>query len=202
MPTAGAAISDTFLLENYRGGYAYDPTGNSPGVTKTHFYVKELSPGEYMCGPLLRYFKSGKGTDLKERQDKANAPVVVSEADIGLRRLPDGTLLLRNGPLEGGSLYGSGECGACPRPSLDVYRVAPDGTVTSLANISDIVGNELDEMDIQLSSDWSRIAIYRHNTEKDAWTDEYLCFKKTYQKCVGPLHAPPPNPRTLKLSDQ
>jgi hypothetical protein len=120
--------------------------------------------------------------------------------------LPGSSLLLRNGPRVAHSKFGSGQCGACPRAELEIYSIqqpAKDqhANAVNVLSLYELVGNELDDADIQFSKDWSRVEVYRHKSSppENTWNDESYCRKDTsYEKC-GTAKKKPPQPRTLKL---
>ncbi len=208
-PGESLVVTHTFVLENYRGGYAYKPEGLSPGTRATNFFSRELAPGEYLCGPALRHFKAGKGSDFTLAGQEGRRAVIVDKANFAIHKLPSGTLLVRNGPQSSYSLFGSGQCGACPRVELQVYSIAPGLGIKRLINIYDLIGNFIDDMDVQLSADWERISVYRSHSEYASdghpvgWEDEFYCLRQeTYQKCGTQAHNPPPEPRTVKIEEQ
>ena len=208
-PGESLVVAHTFVLENYRAGYAYKPAGLSPGTRATNFFSRELAPGEYLCGPALRHFKAGKGSDLTLAGQEGRRAVIVDEAKFDIHKLPSGTLLVRNGPQSSYSLFGSGQCGACPRVEFQVYSIAPGLGIKRLINIYDVIGNFIDDMDVQLSADWERISVYRNHSEYASdghpvgWDDEFYCLRQeTYQKCGAQAHNPPPEPRTVKIEEQ
>ncbi|HEX7285238.1 MAG TPA: hypothetical protein VF532_03610 [Candidatus Angelobacter sp.] len=201
-PSREAMVVEGFALDNHRGGYAYEPSGLSPEARPSNFFWKESAPGEYVCGPALRYFKAGQGTDLKIDSQGKEHQVSVDKDGFDVRRLPGGPLLVRNGPHTSWSRFGSGQCGACPRAELVIYRFDDDLKFSQVLNIYTVVGNEIEDMDIQISPDWARVGIYRHmrDAETEVWEDEFYCLNNgTYQKCGNGSHVPPPEPRALRL---
>lgn len=207
-PGESAVVAHTFVLENYRAGYAYKPAGLSPVTRSTDFFSRELAPGEHLCGPALRHFKAGKGTDFTLAGEEGRHAVIVDKAGFDIHKLSSGTLLVRNGPQSSYSLFGSGQCGACPRVELQVYSIAADLRIKRLISIYDVIGNFIDDMDVQLSPDWERISVYRSHSEyasdehPPGWDDEFYCLRQdTYQKCGVPAHNPPPEPRTIKIEE-
>jgi hypothetical protein len=196
-------VAEGFALDNFRGGYAYEPTGLSPEVRPSKFFWKEPAPGEYICGPALRYYQAGKGTDLTLGVGKEKRQEGMDQDGFNVKRLPGGPLLIRDGPHTTWSKFGSGECGACPRPELVIYSLDENLKLSELLQIYDVVGNEILDMDIQISPDWSRVGVYRE--KEGTWEDEFYCLKdRSYVKCGAAAHTPPPLPRTLKpyLEDQ
>lgn len=212
LPANSDLISDVFILENYKRGYAYAPTGLSPRTRPTHFFWKKVADNEYVCGPILRYKKGEQVKDLEITQNENTFQVIVDE-DTGFdaRRLSNGTVLMKDGPREVWSKYGSGQCGACPRGYAAVYTLSSDLKIKRVFDVEDVVGNEISDMDIQFSPDWSRIGVYRFKTDwipnqaakAPTWRDQSYCLKDdNYEQCGPEGHDPAPEPRTLKFEQQ
>jgi hypothetical protein len=203
-PSQEELVRKTLALDNYRAGYAYEPAGLSPEVGSSEFFWKNVAPGEYLCGPPLRYYKGGAGTDLKSgfNGHKRQSALYIDKDDFDVHRLPGGPLLIRNGPRTTIlTRFGTGTCGACPVGELAVYSLDQNLKLSELLNLSDVVGNELDDMDIQISPAWDRVGLYRHKQDAETWDDEFYCLKGTsYEKC-GTAQTPPPEPLTLKMKE-
>jgi hypothetical protein len=209
-PTESQLISDTFILENYKMGYAYGPSGLSPRARPTHFFWKQLEKNEYVCGPTLRYKKGDQVAELETTDNQSTSQVVIEEEkSFDVRRLSDGILLIKDGPRQTWSKYGSGMCGGCPRAFAQFFTFSSDFKVRRVFQMYDVVGNEISDVDVQVSPDWSRIAVYRlkadlspgGNQPEPTWRDQFYCFKnKTYGECEPEAHSPAPEPRTLTFA--
>jgi hypothetical protein len=210
-PAESEFISDVFILENYKRGYAYGPTGLSPKTRPTHFFWKRLGLHEYVCGPILRHKEGDREKDLElDVHGQTSQVVIEEEKGFDARKLPDGTLLVKDGPREAWSKYGSGACGACPRAFAQFYAITPDLNIKRVFDVFDVIGNEISDMDIQVSPDWTRIAVYRFKSDwapgreptEPTWRDQFYCFKDgNYQECGPERHDPAPEPRTLKFEE-
>jgi hypothetical protein len=97
-----------------------------------------------------------------------------------------------------------------PALTLEIFAVAENDApstgqaglrvVTQLLSIqTEMVGGSSNwkDLDIQLSSDWQRIGVYRQQKD-DAWTSEFWCLAKdSYERCPGPANEAPPSPRRI-----
>ena len=213
LPTAEETISKTFVLENDRRGYMDEAAGLSPNLTATTFFAHPLQNDGFLCGPLLRTYIAGKSTDLAINAGKETTPIVVTQESMDALELPEG-LLIRNGPRLTTSRFGAGACGLCPRIELEIYAVDKSMKVTEQVHIYDIVDPSVfvDDADIQVAKDWSRVGYFRHEQIKDPttgvprdefdWNDQLYCRKGlTYEKC-GTEQTIPPDPRSLTLGRQ
>jgi len=210
-PAERDTISDVFILENYKRGYAYGPTGLSPKTRSTHFFAREVGEHEYVCGPILRHKQGDKVKDLEIAENEHTFQVVIEEEKgFDARKLSDGALLVKDGPREEWSKYGSGQCGACPRAFARFYTVTPADQIKRVFDVFDVIGNEISDMDIQVSPDWSRIGVYRFASDwisgrqptEPTWRDQFYCFKNgNYGECGPEGHDPAPEPRTLKFEE-
>lgn len=209
-PAESDMISDVFILENYKRGYAYGPSGLSPGTRTTHFFWKQIAKDEYVCGPILRHKKGERAKDLEvtEHQHTWQA-LIEGEQGFAVRKLADGYLLIKDGPRETWSKYGSGQCGACPRAEMAMYSLSPALTLERIFEQYDVI-DSIEDMDIQLSSDWSRIAVYRlkqvwtgSELKEPEWDDQFYCLKGlTYKECAPREHKPAPEPRSLHFDPE
>lgn len=218
-PRAASVIRDVFILENYRAGYAYEPSGLSPKTRGTHFFVTELGRDRSVCGPILRYLSGDQAKNLviEDSEDdqessggvlKATSTIVIDEDGFAARELKDGAVLMKSGPRKYFSRWGSGQCGGCPRAAMEIYVRDPDGTIGKVFEEETVVDND-EDFDIQLSSDWSRIGVFRFQKSwgedskvlSPAWKDDMYCWQGgTFEKCGPERHIPAPNPRTLSFS--
>ena len=198
-PSAGNVLNDTFFLHNTARGYQYDPAGMSPIVERVEWFGEKISPDEAVCGPQLAYKKGGKVIWSDFVLDKG----------FETKRLSDGTLLINDQPRVNWSYFGSGQCGACPRPGITIYRVKPGADVIDTALAwGDIVGNEVTDADIHVAPDWSKVTVFEQVTDynkpdsEPVWRSETFCLQgNTYNSCEKKENVPEPKPRVLKGLD-
>jgi hypothetical protein len=195
VPGDGDQVTTVIGLENEAAGYAYEASGQSPVATGTVFFEKPLPDGRTLCGPPLRVVGPG-GSTVTEDSLTLDDSVVV-------RRLPDGALLLREGPRVMDSFYGSGQCGACPRVGLTLLHLAPDGIVTPALEFFETSEAETSEIDIAVADAWDSVWVYRSSTtdfEHYTWRETTYCLKagdRAYAVCAERDSVPEPKPRHI-----
>ena len=192
----GEYESDAFLVVNGAGGYRYGPEGLSPVIRPLHYFWHNAGPGEWVCGPHLTY-KNAKGT--------ASFEYNVAEEGFDARRAANGDLLVKTGPRVYYSEFGSGQCGACPRVELRVWRITPDLKISGMFALGDIVDNSGGATkDFNVSQDWSQITEFdQANAGEDgspgSWSSKAWCLKKDgYEECGKADNVQPPDPPVLK----
>ncbi len=196
----GEYESDAFLIVNGAAGYRYEPAGLSPVIRPVHDFWISISPDEWICGPQLTHKKDNQRTAFKQRVD--------AEGVAG-HRLPNGDLLVKDGPSVSYSEFGSGECGGCPYTDLTMYRLTPDNKIYEVLKLGDLIagrGSAPADQDFSISADWSQITEYDYYLEQDdgkedtgSWSSTTYCLKDSrYEKCGEKSDVVPPNPRTLK----
>jgi hypothetical protein len=122
--------SEAFLIVNGASGYRYQPEGLSPVIRLVHNFWISVSPGEWICGPQLTHKKDNVRVAFKRR---------VAEGGLAAHRLPNGDLLVKDGPLVGYSEFGSGQCGGCPWTDLTVYHLTLDNKITEALKLGDVI---------------------------------------------------------------
>jgi hypothetical protein len=195
----GEYESDAFLIVNDATGYRYNPEGLSPVTRPVHDFWLSVSPGEWVCGPPLTHKKDNQRAASEQR---------VNADDFATHRLPNGDLLVKDGPSVSYSEFGAGECGGCPYTNLSVFRVGSDNKFYEMLQLGGIIagrGAAPADQDFSISPDWSQITEYDYykdeNDEKDpgSWSSTTYCLKDSrYEKCGEKRDVAPPNPRTLK----
>ena len=201
IPKAGQSWeyeSNAFLVVNGSGGYRYEPEGRSPVVRPLHFFWRNVSPGEWVCGPQLTYRKDGKSTAFDQ---------TIAEEGFETRRAADGDLLIKIGPRVYYSEFGSGQCGACPRTSLLILGLTKEREIYTLLELGDMVTAGPDSPqaeDFALSPDWSQITQYDQAQDDEGgnpgeWSSKTWCLQgPRYKECGSAEGVQPPNPPVLK----
>jgi hypothetical protein len=196
--TASGSIADTFIVVNAPAGYRYDPEGLSPIPVWTHRFEKDLGNGDVVCGPELRYIAGKMTWESDERID---------EQQSRFRKLPDGSYHLRSGSIWGTySPLGNGRCGACATVQESVFNLDPLKGI-SIAFTENFLFDApgLVDADIQFSSDWKTITVYRRQEALDgkrAWSSQRYCLapNNNYGECGSGPAGPPPGPRQLNTN--
>src|SRR6185437_2113197 len=198
-PAADGTVSTTFALINQTAGYNYDPVGLSPIVAQHKFFSRKLGPGEYVCGPKLRFAAAGQAWD---------SDATVDGSHLATRSLAPGRFLLRSGPtLSTLSDLGSGQCGACLVGGYDFYLLDSKTGVRHLLNVGVIGGGgEIEDGDVVISPDWTTVTVYEKGVvtgqgpegflRTKNWSMTRYCWRgDSYIKCGAGPSGPPPAPR-------
>jgi len=188
--------SDGFIVVNDGGGYQYEPEALSPAAKPVHYFWHGISENEWICGPLLTY-RRGDATqsfDLDADPDGFDA-----------HHLDGGDLLIKIGPRVYGSAFGSGQCGACPRTDLRIFRLGADLQLKEMLRLGDVVDNGTGaSQDFSLSRDWSRVIEYDEAAmDRDGkpapWSATTWCRGDlSYRQCDHEDKVNPPDPPVLK----
>jgi hypothetical protein len=195
----GEYESDAFLIVDSAAGYRYEPAGLSPVVRPVHDFWISVSPGEWICGPPLTHKKDNQRTAFKQRVDAEG---------LATHRVPNGDLLVKDGPSASYSEFGSGQCGGFPYTNLIIYRLTPDNKIYEALKLGDIIaglGSAPQDQDFTVSPDWSQITEYNQEQDDEkgnpgTWSSTTYCLKDSrYEKCGEKSDVVPPNPRTLQL---
>jgi hypothetical protein len=188
--------SDAFILVNDGGGYQYEPEALSPVARPVHHFWHVIGTNEYVCGPYLSYRRGEK---------LLNFDVDVDRDGFDARRLPGGDLLIKVGPRVYGSEFGAGQCGACPRTDLRIFRIGADLHLQEMLNLGGIVDNGSGaSQDFSVSRDWSHVVQYDEGAMDDQgkpgpWSSTTWCRgESAYRQCDHQDTAEPPDPPVLK----
>jgi hypothetical protein len=189
-PSDDGTVSDIFILRNDAAGYRYEPEGLSPIPAWTHFFKIDLEDGRRICGPLLRCLKDDKVFESNDEIDQDR---------FFYKKLPDGSYLLQSGPVMGTlTRFGTGAGGATPTIQIKMFHLGIKGAIKNILDLKlslDFI--DLTDMDIQFSSDWKSITVYRQKNED--WSSTRYCLKDDrYEEC-GSGHEGPPEPRQVDL---
>ncbi len=188
LPSRHRDLRTLLVLENEARGYQYEPdnTSHSPIVIKTEFFVKDLGEGEVLCGPQLRYFQ--------DYSIHKSDNIIDSVEYLDTKRLPDDNLLVKDGPRQWHSFYGSGQCGACPRMKINIYYINMDtGWIVQALSYTGIIEAGRNDIRISVSNDWRTVGIFECQTDYSEkmpagrWNNiKTFCFDentRTYQIC-------------------
>jgi len=199
VPKANQAFefeSDAFILVNDGAGYQYEPDALSPVARPVHYFWHSIGGNEFICGPNLSY----------RRGDKLLAyDVEVDQDGFDARRMPGGDLLIKVGPRSYNSEFGSGQCGACPRTDLRIFRIGADLQIKEMLHLGGIVDNGSGaSQDFSVSRDWSQVIEYDQSSMDEQgnpgpWSSTTWCRGEVaYHKCDHQEAAEPPDPPVLK----
>jgi len=165
MQQTTVAATFAFIPEEY-----YQPQGRSPRLASTHYLDEEVSPGRYLCAPILAYsngaaltlYANGDDAPLQHPQDAYTGEVHPDWNGVfEWRDVDHGNLLVRFGPTESGSINGRGQCGACPRVSIAFWYIDRNEPSFGLAYDAYYVLNSANDekADITVSDDWRRVDV-------------------------------------------
>jgi hypothetical protein len=196
-PSAALDLRQAVVLDDLAQGYQYEPDSSttSPVAHVAHYWAVPLGSGEMLCGPHLAYLRAAGVT-------RSDAVVDVADS-LTTRRLANGDLLVKAGPRVFYSYYGSGQCGACPRVSLDVHHLdQASGAITPAFSHFDVAEPDFRDVDIAVTPDWREITIFESSTTFDAtpvttWRSTTHCYRAprhVYEEC-GHRDLPGPPPR-------
>jgi hypothetical protein len=196
VPGPSLDVRRVIVVDNQAAGYQYLPNEESfsPIASTAEFTVQPIGHGGVLCGPRLAYADA-------ERVVRAE---YVPYADVRplVKRLSDAAILVRYGPYASYSFYGSGQCGACPRAELTIYRldVRPPPTLSEVFGLVDVVDSGMADLDVRVSPDWRTITVLTTVTsddENDAWTAVEHHWRGTTYVASHGVQVPPPRERAL-----
>ncbi|HTT18502.1 MAG TPA: hypothetical protein VMG82_06135 [Candidatus Sulfotelmatobacter sp.] len=187
--------SDSFVVTNDGGGYPDGPEALSPIARPEHSFWHGITEGEWVCGPHLSYRK-GDQTQYFNAQ--------VNEDGFDAHRLPGGDLLIKVGPRTYGE-NSSGQCGACPRTELRIFRLTPNMKVHEILQLGGVVDTGVEaSQDFTVSNDWSHVVEYdRPQSDEPGkpkpWSSTTWCLGESeYEECGHKDNIQPPDPPGLK----
>jgi hypothetical protein len=212
-PSRGLIVRSLLVVDNEAEGYLYwpEPTTISPAVFQATFFARELRPGETLCGPIVTY-KRGEAvsesvalTRVPSRPWEYGSDMEVEADHVEWRELPDGDLLLKEGPRIWYSPFGSGQCGACPRVSLELYRIDRESVsvhpMFAYYGVDQWSGDPEAGIEIEVSDDWQTVTVYQGTFDYDTdpgvarWTAAIHCVPEgsdRYEVCEERDPVPPP----------
>jgi hypothetical protein len=189
-------ISKAFAITNEAFGYMYGPDGLSPVVHEQDFFFKGIDQGEWICGPKLTYKKD----DAVHTFD-----AFVDHEGFNLKKLDNGSMLVKVGPRTYYSTFGSGACGACPRTDLRIFSIDKNWNLKKAIGLGGVIGSPtLESQDITVSTDWNTVTQYDgkfadQEFEKLSWSSTTYCRKGLeFEQCGKKNNVQPPNPPVLK----
>ncbi len=102
----------------------------------------------------------------------------VAEEGLAAHRLPNGDLLVKEGPLVDSSEFGSGQqCGTCPWTDLTIDHLTPDNKITQALKLGDVIaglGSGPQDEDFTISPDWSKITEYEQDPDDEKGNPRFL----------------------------
>lgn len=204
-PRKDLNVENLIVVENEVAGYQYhpNPESRSPIAYSAPFFSRDLGSGRTVCWPRLAFWD---GRRLFTAGD-----LIDPGARVELRAVSDSRFLLKVGPTVAYSYYGSGQCGGCPRVSLDIYSldVETGGLVNGLSYFEVVGGFAGQDLDIEVSPNWKTVTVFEsRSAEEDpadpevVWTATRYCFdggSGKYQECGRRTPVPEPSPRRLRF---
>lgn len=183
-------ITTIFGITNEALGYMYEPDGLSPIAFTKKFFFKQAGPEEWVCGPEFKYRTGSQVEDYGTE---------IHEEGMDVRKLADGRLLVKEGPLDIYRTFGSGQCGGCPTRYLAIYAIGMERKLTQLLEFNEFLADQADGEDVRykVSPDWSRITYYESARTEDAaedWRSTLYCLGPVkYERCGQQDHVTPPD---------
>ena len=191
-------IDMTFFFDNPAKPYMPDlpePGYLSPEATFLQFFHQTLDSGVQLCGPYLSYRKGNLTKPFPVRSDAGGQPEFEAPGPFPLKRLANGTYLIRIGPQDyTGPLWRK----AWSIYSLRIFALTPSLEVRNALDLEACLGgcSEVDDYKIELSDDWQRVKAF---TQKQGeWSLETFCLTgDTYQRCGNDAEMPPGSRKKL-----
>jgi len=165
----------------------------SPALVEVKHLVQALEPGEFVCASPVAYrngtvvsssqVELGFGTDFGLLDEKS-AP-----GSLPVRRLADGTRLLRYGPSLWLQEQEYTRCASCPFVQFKIVAISPNGAISQALDL----GTRIDatEYDIEISADWRTVTEFENTGEK--WVAKKFCLTgHHYEPCGVNEDSPPP----------
>jgi hypothetical protein len=165
----------------------------SPALVDVEPLLQALGPGEFVCGSPISYRKGailrhsqvelGFGTDFHFLTDKPRPGL------LPVRRLPDGTRLLRYGPFLWLQEQTYTRCVSCPFVQFKIVAISPNGAISQALDL----GTRIDttEYDIEISANWRTVTEFENSGEK--WVAKKFCLTgRHYEPCGVNEDSPPP----------
>lgn len=191
-PGSSLDVRSVWVLDHETRGYLYfpEPTTLAPALYQATFFAHELGDDHWLCGPVIAAATSSEVSETIELTrsggalGNAGADLILDSAEVHVRELPDGAFLVTEGPLVYYSAYGSGQCGACPRVSLEVYRLEREGLrltpLFAYRTVDPWAGADEAGIEVQVSAAQDTISIWewhaQTDTEAGRWSLERHCL--------------------------
>jgi len=197
-PARDPVLDRVVVLENTEAGYQYDPDpdARSPIAEEQVVWSKALGASGTLHGPNLVWQQGG--TTIRSE-------FTIDDPGFAWRTEANGDVLVKDGPRQWFSKYGSGLCGLCPRIGIDIYRLSmADHRIIRLLSYEDVVDVDAD---IAVRSDWRQVTGYSYAWNSDVnaqvWRcTDYLYFDEDsgFRRVDHQLSDEPPNPRALTIN--
>lgn len=198
-PGSTTELDRVLVVDNTAKGYQYepDPGSRSPIVQEARFWSHQLPDGSLLAGPPLTW--KHQDTTLK------STFVVASTDQLEIRSEAGGNLLIKHGPREAWSFFGSGQCGGCPRLTLQIYHVERTHLrFNQLLTIHEVIDGD---GDLAISPDWKIATFYQAHFDATTMAYPWLQFDyirpadgTPYVKQLAQTIAVPPTPRRFDYS--
>jgi hypothetical protein len=162
----------------------------SPIAHYRNFFSQALGPGEKLCGPQLSYRNGSITKQYPIQLGPGNGEEFENvTAEFPVKRLPDGTRLIRDGPREY-TLPLSRK--AHIYYSFRIYALTPGLNI--LEALTRTASSENDDgYAIEISDDWLTVTEYRFRPATDSWNSLKFCLTgRTYRSCGENSKSPPP----------
>lgn len=164
VPRDASQAKDVFMIDIPRHGYQYMPEGTSPIITKTEYFDKNLGDDLLVCGPDLTVLNKKTGDRILS--DVFLARPSYKGDELKARRISDDVYLLQAGPYEFSSFYGSGQCGACPRYGIEMYKLdLKNLTISQLFSDEDMSDGDSHIVDYAVSADMKKIMVSQSDAD-------------------------------------
>ena len=220
IPTAsgGQYQTNTFLIDDLKAPND-NPPDYSPSIFPFRNFWRSLGKAEWVCGPALAYRNGDRvqhfpATDLSLFDYERH--ISVSEDGFGVRKTPDGTVLIKVGP----RVWNAGspaQCGGCPITEMKIFALTEMKTfalglrnLLTLLDLGGVIGNSGPysqspmSQDFSISADWSRLTEYDEAGEENpvtpagpsvtyTWSSVTYCLRGgNYVKCGEGKNVKPP----------
>jgi len=213
IPEGSGDLRSLIVLDNEAAGYQYDPDPEtiSPAAFQPTYEVLDVGRGERLCTPMLAFSREGESAgkpDWTRTREGDWLGLEVEARALEVRRLDDGDLLVKSGVRVRRSYYGSGQCGGCPRISLDIFGVSTTtGEITPALRLHEVAIPGTLDIEVEIAEDWRTVSVFRSRTDLDVdptvttWKRTAYCLVEgapgpppTYEVCGEEDHVPePPN---------
>ncbi len=195
-PDPSADLRRLVVLDNHAEGYQYTPGSGtlSPQAFAVTFEVLDVGHGARLCTPVLALATDGGRASPEDwtLTGQGNPWELFARLrDLEVRRLDDGSLLALSGPRVFMSYYGSGQCGACPRVSVEIFHIdTGTGEIGAVLRHLAVAEPDSRDVEIEVSQDWTEVTVFESETLWDANPIETRWSATRYCQTATP-EAPP-----------
>jgi hypothetical protein len=157
------------------------------------FFAQALGNGDFLCGPYMSY---RRGTEVRRYPWLLDAPgdeIADIKLPFPIKRLPDGTRLIRFGPISGR--------GPTWRKDINYFTTKVFALTSSLEvrGVLSLSGRDYDGgYEVEFSDDWATVKEYR-SIRGEGWSSKTFCLAgAAYDVCAEDPQSPAPT-RPLPL---